>query len=81
MLTGDLVDEDVRKSAAGNERPGSLENSECNLCNADKRYIDMKEAYEKEKKRSNSIGDKGGDIFDTQKVRLATFKEDGKPEE
>ena len=79
MLTGELVDEDVRKSVAQKERPGSLENSECNLCNADKRYIDMKEAYEKEKQRSNSIGDKGGDIFDTKKVRLATFKEDGKP--
>lgn len=70
-----MIDENRKSEVA--PRPGSLENSECNLCNADKRYIDMVKAYDMDKQRSNSIGDKGGEIFDTGKVRLATMKEEG----
>jgi hypothetical protein len=39
----------------------------------------MSKEYEVGKKhRSNSIGDKGGDIFDDTAVRRATFAEPGK---
>ena len=44
----------------------------------------MSNAQDMKYQRSNSIGDKGGDIFDTVKVRQATFREgnqDGAEEE
>ena len=37
----------------------------------------MENYWDDRKERVNSIGDKGGDIFDTQKIRGITFKEEG----
>lgn len=71
-----LNDNLIKTTHVFSEKAVSLENSECNLCVTDKRYIDMSKAHEIDKQRSNSIGDKGGDIFDTTRVRKATYRDE-----
>lgn len=62
---------------SGIQNVNSLENSECNLCDPEKRYIDIENYWDDKGQRRNSNGETGGDIFDTKQVRGATYRDEG----